>query len=85
MSYSHFCPIDGCERTVADHLLMCQAHWRLVPPVLQRKVYAAYRRGEGLGTPELAEAQAAAIAAANAGAHRLPSPRPLFGRGGRPL
>lgn len=63
---SHVCPTDGCERNVPDHLLMCSADWHRVPPTLQGRVYRAYRRGAGLGTPELLEAQAAAIAAANA-------------------
>lgn len=63
---SHVCPALGCERNVPDHLLMCGPHWGRVPPALQRRVYAAYRRGQGLGTPELLEAQTAAIAAANA-------------------
>lgn len=60
------CPVDGCERIVPDHLLMCAADWHRVPPRLQGTVYRAYRRGEGLGTPALLEAQTAAIAAANA-------------------
>lgn len=66
MTGTHTCPVLGCERVVPDHLLMCAADWRRVPATLQRKVYAAYRRGEGLGTPELLEAQTAAIAGANA-------------------
>lgn len=58
----HPCPIDNCSKLdLPDHLLMCAYHWRMVPKGLQRDVYAAYRRGAGLGTPELASAQGKAI------------------------
>lgn len=62
MEDTHPCPIDRCVKTnVPDHLLMCGRHWKMVPGELQRAVYAAYRRGQGIGTPELAEAQRNAI------------------------
>lgn len=64
---SHKCPRDGCTRTVRDEFLMCGPDWKLVPLALQRAVYAAYRRGKGLGSPELLNAQAAAIRAVNGG------------------
>lgn len=80
---SHVCPVIGCAYRVPDHLLMCSADWHRVPPRLQRKVYAAYRGGEGLGTPELADAQAAAIAAVNAARTATPAPVPLFGSSGQ--
>jgi hypothetical protein len=83
MTGRHVCPVGGCEREVPDHLLMCSADWHRVPPSLQRRVYAAYRRGEGLGTPELLEAQTAAIAAANAARNAAPAPVPLFGSSGQ--
>jgi hypothetical protein len=63
---SHICPALGCERHVPDHLLLCAEDWDRVPPSIQRRVYGAYRRGEGLGTPELREAQTAAVEVANA-------------------
>jgi hypothetical protein len=62
---THLCPARRCPREVPDHLLMCGIHWRLVPGPLARAVYAAYGRGEGLGTPELVAAQAAAIRTVN--------------------
>ena len=62
---SHQCPRNGCGRTVGDQFLFCGPDWRRIPPKLQRAVYAAYRRGAGLGSPELAEAQDAAIRAVN--------------------
>jgi hypothetical protein len=62
---SHQCPRKGCTRTVGDAYLMCGPDWRRVPARLQRAVYAAYGRGAGLGSDELAEAQDAAIRAAN--------------------
>lgn len=63
---SHTCPVARCSTTVPDHLLMCGPHWRSVPLELQRAVYRAYRRGDGVGTEALADAQQAAIAAVNA-------------------
>jgi len=62
---SHECPRKGCTRSVSDQFLMCGPDWRLVPPALQRGVYAAYKRGQGLGSQELAAAQDAVIAAVN--------------------
>jgi hypothetical protein len=62
---SHQCPRNGCTRTVGDAYLMCDPHWRRVPPELQRAVYAAYKRGAGLGSAELLAAQVAAVSAAN--------------------
>lgn len=62
---SHQCPRNGCTRTVGDTYLMCGPDWRRVPPELQRAVYAAYKRGAGLGSDELLAAQDAAIRAAN--------------------
>jgi hypothetical protein len=58
----HPCPIRRCPREVPDHLLMCGAHWRMVPGPMRRAVWAAYGpHGEGLGTPALRAAQLAAI------------------------
>ena len=42
---------------------MCGPHWRLVPAGLAAAVYAAYRRGAGVGTMPLYHAQAEAIRA----------------------
>lgn len=62
---SHKCPRIGCRQTIADRLLMCGGCWGLVPKRLQRAVYAAYKSGRGLGSPQLLAAQEAAIRAAN--------------------
>jgi hypothetical protein len=62
---SHQCPRNGCTETVGDSHLMCGPDWRRVPARLQRAVYAAYRRGAGLGSEELAAAQDAAIRSVN--------------------
>jgi hypothetical protein len=60
---SHKCPRKGCTRTVSDQHLMCGPDWSQVPSPLQAVVYAAYKRGAGRGSPELAQAQDAAIKA----------------------
>jgi hypothetical protein len=62
---THLCPARRCPRMVPDHLLMCGIHWRLVPGPLGRAVYTAYAGGDGIGSPELTAAQAAAIRAVN--------------------
>lgn len=62
---THKCPADGCEKVLPDRLLLCADDWRRVAPALQRAVYAAYRRGAGLGSGELLAAQDAAIRAVN--------------------
>lgn len=64
---SHHCPVPGCAAAgLPDSLLMCRRDWARVARPLQRAVYAAYKGGEGRGTPELARAQDAAIRAATA-------------------
>ncbi len=62
----HQCPIGGCPELLPLSKLMDAAHWRMVPPHLQQAVYAAYANGAGVGTPELADAQQAAIGAVEA-------------------
>lgn len=42
----HSCPVKVCDEGVPDHLLMCKAHWRMVPADIQREVYQAYHRYE---------------------------------------
>lgn len=64
---SHLCPAWRCSWMVGDSSkLMCPKHWRMVPRLLQRAVYGAWRHGEGLGSDELYAAQLAAIEAVNA-------------------
>jgi hypothetical protein len=36
----------GCEVEIAPKLLMCPAHWQMVPKSLQQKVWASYRKGQ---------------------------------------
>lgn len=73
---SHECPRNGCTRTVDDARLMCGPDGKLVPPALQRAVYAAYRRGAGLGSDELFAAQDAAIRAVNGDPEPVPHQTP---------
>jgi hypothetical protein len=42
----HRCHAWGCQRVVPERLLMCGPHWRMVPPALQRRVWATYRPGQ---------------------------------------
>jgi len=62
--YTHVCPINGCQRQVPDHHLMCPRHWRTVPADVQRRLYRAWDRGRGRGTQAHIEAMDAAIHAA---------------------
>jgi hypothetical protein len=73
---SHQCPRNGCTRTVDDTRLLCGPDWKLVPDHLQRAVYAAYKRGKGLGSPQLAAAQDAAVRAVNGESEAAPRPTP---------
>ena len=69
---SHRCPVtlpggQQCPITLRnDKYLMDPAHWRLVPYELRAAVYAAWRGGDGLLSPELAAAQQAAATAVEA-------------------
>jgi hypothetical protein len=45
-SLQHTCHARGCERPVKPELLMCFAHWRMVPRVIQRAIWATYRPGQ---------------------------------------
>ena len=58
---SHPCPVSGCSRNVAAHMLMCRPHWYQVPLPLRNAVWAAWRGGAGAGTGR----HMAAIAAVN--------------------
>lgn len=42
----HTCHAIDCNKPVAPRMLMCRAHWRLVPPLMQSAVWATYRRGQ---------------------------------------
>jgi hypothetical protein len=61
---THPCPVNGCtEEFVPNEHLMCAAHWRRVPLVLQHEVHTAWNRG--LPTEQYREARQAAIDAAS--------------------
>lgn len=40
---SHCCAIEGCKTVIADELLMCAHHWRLVPTATQRTINTQWR------------------------------------------
>jgi hypothetical protein len=42
----HTCHAEGCERRVPPKMLMCARHWRMVPRVIQRDVWAQYQPGQ---------------------------------------
>lgn len=63
---AHLCHAKRCPVTVPPKLLMCPAHWRMVPPALQRAVWAAYVKGQEIRkdpTPAYLAAAKAAIEA----------------------
>jgi hypothetical protein len=43
---THTCHAVGCSIETMPELLMCAAHWRLVPVRLRQRVYATYRPGQ---------------------------------------
>jgi hypothetical protein len=44
---THQCHVPGCKVVTQPKLLTCPAHWKLVPPELQREVYATVgKRGK---------------------------------------
>lgn len=43
---AHRCHARGCRVPVPPEKLMCLAHWRRVPRVIQRAVWRAYRPGQ---------------------------------------
>lgn len=62
----HRCHATGCEALVDPRLLMCGRHWRLVPRVLQRRIWATYVAGQEIRkdpTDAYLEAMRAAIEA----------------------
>jgi hypothetical protein len=64
---SHLCPAIGCRQHVSPDRLMCRLHWYQVPKRLRDLVWATWRSGAGVGTPEHTDAILAAIAAAVGG------------------
>lgn len=61
---NHVCHAIGCEVEVPPKMLMCLRHWRMVPKVLQARVWATYRPGQEIDknpTGAYMEAQQAAV------------------------
>lgn len=78
----HTCHARHCKAHVPPERLMCLKHWRMVPPNLQRRVWATYKPGQcddwSLLTDEyLQAAQAAVDAVAN---RELDAAIPIRGR-----
>jgi hypothetical protein len=42
----HHCHAQGCATAVPPKLFMCPKHWRMVPKILQRQVWANYVPGQ---------------------------------------
>ena len=62
----HVCHATGCNVPVPPSMLMCLKHWRMVPRVLQRRVWATYVSGQEIRkdpTDEYMEAARAAVRA----------------------
>ncbi len=62
----HRCHAAGCDIEVPPRMLMCLAHWRLLPKRLQREVWRHYREGQEITkdpSEAYMEAQRAAVAA----------------------
>jgi hypothetical protein len=47
---SHQSPANRCPGTVNDALLMCCAHWSMVPAPLRAAMWNAWADGTGTGT-----------------------------------
>lgn len=46
MEREHHCHAVGCNTACQPEHLMCFAHWRQVPDIIQRAVYRHYRPGQ---------------------------------------
>jgi hypothetical protein len=60
------CPVRGCRAQLDPSRLMCRDHWYLVPKPLRDQVWATWRSGEGVFSPEHREAVRMAIASCQA-------------------
>lgn len=43
---SHLCHAEGCTKEVKPELLMCLKHWKMVPSLMKKAVWDAYRPGQ---------------------------------------
>jgi hypothetical protein len=55
----HICPYPECEQRLPEQMFACKPHWFSLPLGVRQGIWRAYRR-EGVGSPELFEAHAAA-------------------------
>jgi hypothetical protein len=64
LSAPHTCHAFDCKRPIPRRLLMCPAHWALVPSNLQAEIYRLYQPGQEQGKvrPSPAWIRAARIA-----------------------
>ncbi len=46
MTDEHHCHARGCKKVTKPEMLMCFAHWKIVPEELQKAVWANYRVGQ---------------------------------------
>lgn len=60
MSVTHRCRVPGCRETIPLDMLMCRAHWRLVPKDRQRAVWRTWRARQRAQAPSVIEAAARA-------------------------
>lgn len=44
--YVHTCHATNCNQRVPPKMFMCLHHWRMIPPVMQKRIWAAYRPGQ---------------------------------------
>lgn len=65
MQTTHKCPVEGCNIRTPHHILMCSKHWRMVPPDLQRQVFAAWNRGRVANLQDYLAVRAEAVRSVN--------------------
>lgn len=62
------CRIPGCRTRVGRRRLMCRPHWYQVPKPLRDVIWATWRSGAGIFTPDYRHAVCQAVAAVQAAA-----------------
>jgi len=45
-SQMHTCHAIDCDTLIPPHLHMCKKHWYMVPLILRRRIWNAYRKGQ---------------------------------------
>jgi hypothetical protein len=61
----HPCAAAPCKKQIEDRQAMCLRHWRMVPKIIQRRIWALYKPGQTAATAsdDYMEALDAGIAA----------------------